>query len=133
MKKVLIIDDSSTIRKLVSKCVTTVGGEIVGQAEDGEEGLEKFRELSPDIVLLDVTMPNKDGRQCLREILQYNPDAFVIMLSSINSQDVVSECLDIGAKAFLNKFGNIEPLVLEGELRKFFSGSFDVKASGGGL
>ena len=121
MNKILIIDDSKAVRKFVSNCVVAVGGEVIGMAEDGEEGLEKFKTLGPDIVLLDVTMPNKDGRTCLREILEIDPRAFVIMLSSINSQEIVDECISLGAKAFLNKVCVVDASVFERELQSLLA------------
>lgn len=131
MNKVLIIDDSSTVRKLVSSCVIALGGEVVGTAKDGEEGFERFKVLQPDIVLLDVTMPNKDGRDCLREIMAVNPRAFVVMLSSINSSEVISECLDLGAKAFLDKIGNADIRGLQNALKEVIGSRLRPGRSGG--
>jgi two-component system chemotaxis response regulator CheY len=108
MNKVLIIDDSSTVRRLVSNCVRALGGDIVGLAEDGDEGIEKFKTLKPDIVLLDITMPNKDGRECLKEIMAIDSTAFVVMLSAVGSEEVKTECFTMGAKAFLDKQVNME-------------------------
>ena len=102
-KRVLIVDDSKTIQKVVSAAVTSLGGNVVGTSSDGEDGVQKYKALKPDLVLLDVTMPNKDGRQCLKEIMEFDPRACVVMLSALNSEDVIKECLQIGAKAFIDK------------------------------
>ncbi len=119
MKKILVVDDSRTIQTLVSKCIASLGAEIVGVADDGEDGFEKYKELHPDLVLLDITMPNKDGRECLKDILQEDPKATVIMLSALNSQEVIQDCIKIGAKAFLNKPSFAQLGDLEQELKKY--------------
>lgn len=121
MKRVLIIDDSQTIRKLVSNQVTALGANIVGQASDGDEGVSLYKQHKPDLVLLDITMPNKDGRECLKEILLIEPRAFVVMLSAINSPEVIKECLSLGAKAFLNKTTTIADGSLKTELSRYLT------------
>ena len=131
MKSVLIIDDSRAIRNLVKKCLHNIGATVAGEAEDGEEGIEMYRTLLPDIVLLDVTMPNKDGRQCLREIIESHPHAYVVMLSSITSPEVVSECIALGARTFLNKTDFTDSSLLEAELRKCIECPIAAKVSGG--
>jgi two-component system chemotaxis response regulator CheY len=101
MNKVLIIDDSSTVRRLVSNCVRALGGDIVGLAEDGDEGIEKFKTLKPDIVLLDITMPNKDGRECLKEIMVIDFIVFVVMFLVVGFEEVKIECFIMGVKVTL--------------------------------
>ena len=123
MKKVLVVDDSKAVQRLVSKCIESIGSEVVGYADDGEDGFEKFKSLHPDLVLLDITMPNKDGRECLKDILAHNADARVVMLSALNSQEVIQDCLQMGAVAFLNKPSLSERSELENELRRILDSS----------
>lgn len=101
--RILIIDDSKSVQKLVSWRLKNRGYEIVGTGSDGNEGVELFKEMLPDLMLLDITMPNKDGRECLKEVLTINPKAKVVMLSALGSPDMIEECLKIGAIAFIDK------------------------------
>ena len=82
---------------------------------DGDEGVALYKLHSPAITILDVTMPNKDGRECLNEILQFNPKARVVMFSAINHGPVIAECLKLGALGFIDKalIGSKEALVAE--------------------
>lgn len=121
MTRVLVIDDSATIQKLVSNFVTQAGGQVAGVASDGDEGLTLYKKLQPDLVLLDITMPNKDGRECLKDILTSNSRAQIVMLSAINSPDVIKECLAIGAIGFLNKPSGIADGSLQSELQRYIS------------
>lgn len=101
--RVLIVDDSRTVQRIVSAAVADLGAVVVACASDGEDGLASFREHRPDVVLLDITMPNKDGRECLREILALEPGARVVMLSALSSEEVRKECLAEGARDFIDK------------------------------
>lgn len=103
MAKIMLCDDSGTILALLNRRLTTAGHEIVGQAKDGDEGLKLFSQMAPEVTLLDVTMPNLDGRECLKGILKINPSAKVIMISGLREESVISECLHEGAKAFISK------------------------------
>ena len=80
-----------------------LGGEVVGEAQDGEEAVTKYTELQPDLVLMDINMPKMDGVEALKRINASNPGALVIMLTSQNTAAVVRECLMHGAKNFLLK------------------------------
>ena len=102
MLKVLIVDDSRLFRSVLRKILSNYY-EIVGEAEDGISGYEMAAKFQPDIVLLDVTMPNCDGKECLEKIVKLSPASKVIMISSVNDQDTVKSCLEIGAVDFLNK------------------------------
>ncbi|MGE4132418.1 MAG: response regulator [Bdellovibrionales bacterium] len=102
MAKLLLVDDSKTFIKVLRRILENKYT-IIGQAHDGGEGIERYKELSPDLVLLDITMPNVNGKDCLRGILSLNPSAKVIMVSSLDDQQTVSECLSLGAVAFIAK------------------------------
>ncbi len=118
MAKILVVDDSMSIVKLISSRLQQAGHQIVASGSDGEQGVRLFQQHSPDVTLLDVTMPNKDGRQCLTEIMKASPKAKVIMLSSVADESVIQECIKLGAKIFVNKAtlpqrGSIESRVEE--------------------
>ncbi len=76
---------------------------IVGQGKDGAEGVKLHHELKPDVVLLDITMPNLGGKECLEAILKENPNTIVIMVSSLGDEQTVKDCINLGAKMFVNK------------------------------
>lgn len=103
MARIMLCDDSGTILKVLGQKLSSAGHEIVGTAMDGNEGLKVYSETSPDLTLLDVTMPNRDGRDCLKDILKLNPSAKVIMVSALKEDSIVNECFTIGAKAFISK------------------------------
>ena len=87
----------------IQSILTEMGFEVIGLAHDGNEGLEKFEETRPDVTLLDVTMPNMDGVECLQKIRELDPDARVVMLSAIKDPETVDRCLQNGALSFLQK------------------------------
>ena len=103
--KVLIIDDSMFVRKQISQILTSEGFEVIGQAGDGVEGIEKYKELSPgvDIVTLDITMPKMDGVTALEHIITFDPKANVVMISALGKQDLVKKALIAGAKNYIVK------------------------------
>ena len=103
--KVLIIDDSIFVRKQISQILSSEGYEIVGQAGDGLEGIEKFKELVPgvDLITLDITMPRMDGVSTLEQILKIDPQANVVMISALGKQDLVKQAIITGAKNYIIK------------------------------
>jgi two-component system chemotaxis response regulator CheY len=103
MARILLCDDSNLLLKILEKRMTDMGQEVVGKAKDGEECVRMYHELKPDLLLLDVTMPNKDGREALIEILGKDPKANIIMISALMDDAVHADCVANGAKAFLNK------------------------------
>lgn len=100
---VLAVDDSSFTLTIVSTYLAGSEFEVVATARNGIDALDRFRELKPDVVLLDLVMPGLSGQETLREILSMNPAGQVIMVSSLGTEDAVQECLTIGAKGFLPK------------------------------
>jgi two-component system chemotaxis response regulator CheY len=101
--RILICDDSNVMRTLLERKLTDGGHTVVAKGKDGDEGIKLFSEHKPDVVLLDITMPNRDGRECLKEILHQHPAAKAIMLSALKDDAVIQECLKVGAKAFVSK------------------------------
>ena len=104
MKKMLIIDDSAYGRKLIRTAVTKLGINVTGEAESGAEGVEKYKELSPDIVTIDLAMDKMDGVETLKQILAYDANAYVLILSSVAGQEAVAhEAVELGAKHVFDK------------------------------
>lgn len=105
MKKVLIVDDSSYMRKFVGKIVEKVGLYIIYEASDKDEAIEIFEDENPDIVILDLNMSEvrKDGIDVLTEIININPEAVVIIISAVGYEDVKDECIALGAKSYIKK------------------------------
>ena len=103
MKTVLIVDDSSLMRRMIRSIVTKNGYDVVGEAKNGKRGVEKYKELRPDIVTMDLVMDEMGGLDALRLIMQENPNANVIMVSSMGQDVVVRDAIVTGAKNFLLK------------------------------
>ena len=103
--KVLIVDDSMFVTKQIGQILTSEGFEVVATAGDGQEGIEKYKELSPnvDLVTMDITMPKMDGVTALEKIIEFDKDAKVIMISALGKQDLVKKSLMIGAKNYIVK------------------------------
>lgn len=101
--KVLIVDDSQIMRDVMTKFLGNFDLEIAGTARDGEEALRLFREIEPDLVTLDITMPKIDGLAALKEMKKMRASAQVIIVSAINDKSVVLRALDAGAALFINK------------------------------
>ncbi len=103
MSKVLIVDDSRTSRKILKGILEGAGHEVVGEAVDGQDGVEKYKELSPEVVTLDITMPVLDGLGSLAEIKKADPNARVIMVTAAGQQTKMVEAIKLGAAEFVTK------------------------------
>jgi two-component system chemotaxis response regulator CheY len=103
MAKIMIVDDSDAIRMVLKDIMSIGKHSLVRELQNGIEALSEYIKLKPDIVLLDMAMPKKDGISVLREIIDYDPDANIIMISASDNQDTVKECLKSGAKAYILK------------------------------
>ncbi|HLS20403.1 MAG TPA: response regulator [Bacillota bacterium] len=102
-KTILIVDDAAFMRMMIKDILTKNGYEVVGEAQDGVEAVEKYKELNPDLVTMDITMPEMDGVTALKEIKEFNPDAIVIMCSAMGQQAMVIDAIQAGAKDFIVK------------------------------
>jgi two-component system chemotaxis response regulator CheY len=102
MTRVLIVDDSLFMRNHLTKLLVKHGYETIA-AEDGEQAVHTYRQNNPDVVLMDITMPRKDGLEALSEIRQLDPRAKVVMLTALNQRPAVTRAIQIGAKDFLVK------------------------------
>ena len=103
MARVLVVDDAAFMRKMVSDALTKGGHEVVGEAGNGVEAIARFQELKPDLMTLDITMPEKDGLAALAEIVAADPSARVVMCSALGQESKVLEAIKLGAKDFVVK------------------------------
>ena len=102
-KNILIVDDAAFMRMMIKDILSKNGYTVAGEAENGVKAIEKYNELKPDLVLMDITMPDKDGIQALKEIKSSDPNAKVIMCSAMGQQAMVIESIQAGAKDFIVK------------------------------
>ena len=103
MKNVLICDDAMFMRTMIKDILTKNGYNVAGEAENGAKAVEKYNELKPDLVLMDITMPEMDGIQALKKIKATDPGAMVIMCSAMGQEAMVIESIQSGAKDFIVK------------------------------
>ena len=103
MARVLIVDDAAFMRLMLKKIIVVAGHEVVGEAGDGNAALDQYRTLKPDVTTLDITMPGKDGLEVLRDILEHDPDARIVMCSALGQQAKVVESMKLGARDFVVK------------------------------
>ncbi|MCI8509266.1 MAG: response regulator [Lachnospiraceae bacterium] len=103
MAKILIVDDSRTSRKILKGILEGEGYEIVGEATNGQEGYEKYIELKPDVVTMDITMPVLDGIEALKKIKSDHPDAKVVMVTAAGQKTKMVEAVQNGASEFVSK------------------------------
>jgi len=102
-KRILITDDALFMRVTLKKILTENGFEVVGEAQNGLEAVNMYKSLSPDIVTMDITMPEMDGLQALKEIRAIDPNANVIMCTAMGQKAMVVEAIQAGAKDFIVK------------------------------
>ena len=102
-KNVLIVDDAAFMRMMIKDILTKNGYNIAGEAENGAKAVEKYAELKPDLVLMDITMPEMDGIEALKKIKASDANASVIMCSAMGQQAMVIESIQSGAKDFIVK------------------------------
>lgn len=101
--RILLSDDEMHIRLLLKKVVISMNGEVVGEAKDGKEAVDLYKATGPDLTLLDVNMPEKTGNEALKEIMEHDPNAVVIMLTSVTDMKCVQQCLELGAASYIRK------------------------------
>ena len=103
MARVLVVDDAVFMRKVVSDALNKGGHEVIGEAANGQEAVDQFQSLKPEVMTLDITMPEKDGLEALREIIALDPGARVVMCSALGQESKVLESIKLGAKDFVVK------------------------------
>ena len=102
-KNILICDDAAFMRMMIKDILTKNGYGIAGEAENGQIAVDKYNETKPDLVLMDITMPEMDGIQALKKIRESDPNAVVVMCSAMGQQAMVIEAIQSGAKDFIVK------------------------------
>ena len=103
MAKIMVVDDAAFMRMMLKDILTKGGYEVVGEAENGLKAVDKYKELTPDLVLMDITMPELDGIGAVRQIKSIYPNAKIIMCSAMGQQAMVLESIQAGAKDFIVK------------------------------
>ena len=103
MARVLVVDDAAFMRKVLGDALASGGHEVVGEAANGTEAVDRFQQLRPELTTLDITMPEKDGLAALAEIMAIDPAARVVMCSALGQESKVLESIKLGAKDFVVK------------------------------
>jgi two-component system chemotaxis response regulator CheY len=103
MARVLVVDDAMFMRKVVTDALNSGGHEVIGEAANGQEAVDRFKELQPDVTTMDITMPEMDGIAALREIIALDPSARIVMCSAVGQESKVLEAVKTGAKDFIVK------------------------------
>ncbi|MCR5206727.1 MAG: response regulator [Lachnospiraceae bacterium] len=103
MSRILIVDDSRTSRKILRSILEDAGHDVVGEAMDGQDGVNKYKEMRPDLVTLDITMPVMDGLEALKCIREVNAEAKVIMVTAAGQQNKMIDAIKLGASEFVTK------------------------------
>lgn len=103
MHKLMIVDDSSIIRNRIERCFSKGQFEIVAQAANGVEAVEKYKQFKPDIITMDLTMPHMDGLACIQELCALNPDVDILVVSALSDRATALDSLEYGARGFICK------------------------------
>lgn len=103
MKRVLVVDDADFMRYTIKSMLNKDGFTVVGEAENGNVAVKKYMELQPDIVTMDITMPEMSGIEALKSIMQFDPNAKIVMMSAMGQEIMVREAIMFGAKSFIIK------------------------------
>ena len=111
-KKILIVDDSAIMRKMIGTTLQKAHHEIVGEAKDGNNAVEQYKLLKPDLVTMDITMRGMDGFTAAGEILDFDRKAKIVFLSNLNQADYIEKARQLGAKGYMNKNSTHEILEL---------------------
>lgn len=103
MARVLVADDASFMRQMIREIVEAEGHEVVGEASDGDEVVEEFKRLQPDVVTMDIVMPRRSGIDAVKGIVDLDPGAKVVMCSALGQETLVQEAMQAGARDFIVK------------------------------
>lgn len=101
--RAIIAEDDLILREYLRHILTASACEVVGEADDGHETVELFREKEPDLVFLDIIMPNMDGLEALRQIKQHSPNAYIVMLTAVDKSESIEDAMILGAKDYIRK------------------------------
>ena len=114
MAKIMLADDSDAIRQVLRDILAIGEHEVIGESVDGDETVEKYDDVKPDLLLLDLAMPKKDGLMVVKEITDKHPDAKIILITASDNQEVIQECISAGALNHISKpfdFDNVLKVV----------------------
>ena len=111
MAKIMLVDDAAFMRMMIKNTLSKNGYTDIVEAQDGAEAVTKYDEEKPDMVFMDITMPNMDGLQALKKIKEGNPDARIVMCTAMGQQSMVVEAIKYGAKDFIVKPFNADRIV----------------------
>ena len=100
---ILVVDDAAFMRINLKNILEKAGYEVVGEAENGKEAIKKYKDLKPDLVTMDITMPEMDGIEAVKNIRETDPNANIIMCSAMGQQSMVVEAIEAGAQDFIVK------------------------------
>lgn len=103
MARIIVTDDAPFLRSMLKDILQKIGHDVVGEAKDGYEAIQLYKEMKPDLITLDITMPKMNGLQALEEIRDYDPEAKIIMCSAMGQQEMVLRAIHSGAKDFITK------------------------------
>jgi len=109
-KRVLVVDDSNLMRHRIVQCLHDAGHEVVGKAKDGNEAVELYQQLRPDVVTMDITMRGKDGITAAGEILEWDPNASIIFYTLLDAATTTSQIAKLAVKKIIRKGNEIELL-----------------------
>ena len=107
---VLMADDEEHLREIVRKVCESMNCDVVGEASNGQEAVELYRSLKPQLTLLDINMPGMDGKAALKAIKDEFPEAIIVMISSLTDMDLVKACLEAGAANYISKDSSLNEI-----------------------
>ena len=111
LARIMIADDSELVRNTLKEMLEIGKHQVVSEAVDGIDTLEKFNSVKPDVLFLDIAMPKKDGMETLIQIMKINPDAKVIMITAHYDMELIENCIKIGALAYISKPFNMDDIL----------------------
>jgi two-component system chemotaxis response regulator CheY len=114
---IMVVDDSAFMRNMMKNLITQVGGEIVAEAADGNEAIQKFSEIKPQLTFMDIMMPNKNGLEALKDIIKLDSNAKIVMCTSVGQEKVIAEAVESGASDFIVK--PFKPEDIKGIIEKY--------------
>ncbi|MDI2588851.1 response regulator [Psychrobacillus sp. NEAU-3TGS] len=111
MRTVLVVDDAIFMRTTIKRMLEEHQFDIIGEAANGQEAVEMYRKLLPDVVTMDITMPGMTGIEAVKAIISEHPDAKIVMVTALGQQKLIVDALESGAKDFITKPFNPEQIV----------------------
>lgn len=107
----IVVDDDELMRRAIRAALISLNCEVIGETYDGEEALELYNEKKPDLVLLDIRMPKMDGLEVLTKLSEADEDAYVVMMTFMDDDDFVEDCMIAGAKDYLRKDMSLKDMI----------------------